>query len=152
MRAVCPRAPRSRFLYFRGAYATDVHPLVDVAVTERMRLATEAVRARAAPAPSGHPPNRRRARPPPLTAHCAARRRQGEEFRGQVVNFRKDGTPLINDVYAVPVRGDWRRPDAVTQLLLIQRFRPANIPLGPLPAKFAGRKRWAASARRCRRR
>jgi ammonia channel protein AmtB len=39
---------RSRFLQFRGAFATETHPLVDNAVTERMRLAKEEVRAPAA--------------------------------------------------------------------------------------------------------
>lgn len=63
---------------------------------------------------------------------------QGREFRGQLLNFRKDGFPLLNDIFITPVHGDPQRPTVVTYFVAIQRFRPANISLGPLPRKPAG--------------
>ena len=53
------------------------------------------------------------------------------------LNFRKDGSPLLNDTFITPVCSDPARPDVVTYFVAIQRFRPCNISLGPLPIKPA---------------
>ena len=61
---------------------------------------------------------------------------QGEEFKGSLLNFRKDGSPVINELYITPLNADPRRPHLVTHYASVSHFRPANIPLGPLPEKL----------------
>lgn len=55
---------------------------------------------------------------------------EGLEFRGEVLNFRKDGTPLINKLCLTPILGD---DGIVTHVIGIQSFTEANLELGPLP-------------------
>jgi clock-associated PAS protein ZTL len=59
-------------------------------------------------------------------------------FRGTLVCFRKDGTPLVSELDVVPVRGDPWRPEAVTLLLNVHHFRSSDLALGPLPEKLRG--------------
>lgn len=56
---------------------------------------------------------------------------QKTEFRGELLNFRKDGTPLTNSLYITPIRGDPSDPQQVTHIVGIQNFRSAeylNLP------------------------
>jgi hypothetical protein len=59
-------------------------------------------------------------------------------FRGTLVCFRKDGTPLVSELDVVPVRGDPWRPETVTLLLNVHHFRASDLALGPLPSKLHG--------------
>nr|AML77568.1 putative LOV domain-containing protein [Cylindrocystis cushleckae] len=54
----------------------------------------------------------------------------GEEFRGEILNFRKDGTPVINKLCMTPIHGEG---GAVTHFLGIQSFAETELELGPLP-------------------
>eukprot|EP00249_Psilotum_nudum_P022868 c28669_g1_i1 orf=521-2389(-) len=56
--------------------------------------------------------------------------REGLEFHGELLNFRKDGTPLINKLCLTPIYGD---DDLVTHIIGIQTFTEAKLDLGPLP-------------------
>ncbi|XP_077238339.1 adagio protein 1-like [Tasmannia lanceolata] len=58
----------------------------------------------------------------------------GIEFRGDLLNFRKDGSPLMNSLRLVPIYGDH---DIITHVIGIQFFREANVDLGPLPNSLA---------------
>nr|AML78357.1 putative LOV domain-containing protein [Saruma henryi] len=57
----------------------------------------------------------------------------GVEFRGELLNFRKDGSPLMNQLRLTPIYGD---DDIITHVIGIQFFRETNIDLGPLPGSM----------------
>lgn len=52
----------------------------------------------------------------------------GTEFQGEVLNFRKDGTPLVNRLRLIPIGDD----GIVTHIIGIQIFCEANIDLNRL--------------------
>ncbi|KAK8466023.1 hypothetical protein PHAVU_009G239300 [Phaseolus vulgaris] len=54
---------------------------------------------------------------------------EGVEFQGELLNFRKDGSPLMNRLHLTPIYGD----DEITHVIGIQFFTETNIDLGPLP-------------------
>nr|AML78782.1 putative LOV domain-containing protein [Loropetalum chinense] len=54
----------------------------------------------------------------------------GVEFQGELLNFRKDGSPLMNRLRLTPIYGDDK---TITHVIGIQVFTEANIDLGPLP-------------------
>ncbi|KAG5011929.1 hypothetical protein AAZX31_09G053800 [Glycine max] len=54
---------------------------------------------------------------------------EGVEFQGELLNFRKDGSPLMNRLRLTPIYGE----DEITHVIGIQFFTEANIDLGPLP-------------------
>lgn len=56
---------------------------------------------------------------------------QGIEFEGQLLNFRKDGSPLMNNLKLAPIYGD---DDIISHVIGIQFFTEANVDLGPLVA------------------
>nr|AML78963.1 putative LOV domain-containing protein [Stemona tuberosa] len=49
---------------------------------------------------------------------------EGTEFQGELLNFRKDGTPLVNRLRLLPIPGD---DGIVTHIIGIQLFLEANI-------------------------
>lgn len=55
---------------------------------------------------------------------------EGVEFRGELLNFRKDGTPLMNSLCLTPIFGD---DGVMTHIIGIQSFTEAKLELGPLP-------------------
>nr|AML78906.1 putative LOV domain-containing protein [Pulsatilla vulgaris] len=55
----------------------------------------------------------------------------GVEFQGDLLNFRKDGSPLMNSLRLTPIYGD---DDVITHIIGIQFFTEANLDLGPLPS------------------
>nr|AML76498.1 putative LOV domain-containing protein [Adiantum raddianum] len=55
---------------------------------------------------------------------------EGLEFQGELLNFRKDGTPLLNKLCLTPIFGD---DGIVTHVIGIQSFTEAKLDLGPLP-------------------
>ncbi|XP_031108983.1 adagio protein 1 [Ipomoea triloba] len=55
---------------------------------------------------------------------------QGLEFQGELLNFRKDGTPLMNRLHLTPIYGD---DDTITHVIGIQFFTEVILDLGPLP-------------------
>ncbi|XP_077223243.1 adagio protein 1-like [Tasmannia lanceolata] len=58
----------------------------------------------------------------------------GVEFQGDLLNFRKDGSPFMNKLRLVPIYGD---DDIITHVIGIQFFTEANVDLGPLPGSLA---------------
>ncbi|KAJ0984210.1 hypothetical protein J5N97_002566 [Dioscorea zingiberensis] len=54
---------------------------------------------------------------------------EGCEFQGDLLNFRKDGSPMMNSLRLTPIYGE---DDAITHVIGIQFFSEANIDLGPL--------------------
>lgn len=58
----------------------------------------------------------------------------GVEFQGDLLNFSKDGTPLMNRLRISPIYGD---DDMITHFIGIQFFTEANVDLGPLPSASA---------------
>ncbi|CBI20769.3 unnamed protein product, partial [Vitis vinifera] len=54
----------------------------------------------------------------------------GVEFQGDLLNFRKDGSPLMNRLRLTPIYGDDK---TITHVIGIQFFTEANLDLGPLP-------------------
>ncbi|KAJ4959035.1 hypothetical protein NE237_026146 [Protea cynaroides] len=58
----------------------------------------------------------------------------GVDFQGELLNFRKDGTPLMNRLRLTPISDD---DDMITHVIGIQFFTEANIDLGPLPGSSA---------------
>ncbi|KAH7679819.1 flavin-binding kelch repeat F-box protein 1 [Dioscorea alata] len=54
---------------------------------------------------------------------------QGIEFQGELLNFRKDGTPLVNRLRLIPILGD---DGIVTHIIGIQLFSEANIDVNRL--------------------
>ncbi|XP_030456375.1 adagio protein 1-like [Syzygium oleosum] len=57
---------------------------------------------------------------------------EGIEFQGELLNFRKDGSPLLNRLRLTPIYGD---DEAITHVIGIQFFTEANIDLGPISGK-----------------
>ncbi|KAK9715497.1 hypothetical protein RND81_06G168600 [Saponaria officinalis] len=55
----------------------------------------------------------------------------GIEFQGELLNFRKDGSPMMNRLRLVPIYGD---DDVVTHFIGIQLLLETNVDLGPLPS------------------
>lgn len=53
----------------------------------------------------------------------------GLEFRGELLNFRKDGVPLMNRLCLTPIHSD---DGTISHIVGIQSFIEANIDLGPL--------------------
>nr|AML79147.1 putative LOV domain-containing protein [Leucostegia immersa] len=53
----------------------------------------------------------------------------GLEFRGELLNFRKDGTPLMNRLCLTPIHSD---DGIISHIIGIQVFMEANIDLGPV--------------------
>ncbi|KAK9276855.1 hypothetical protein L1049_006392 [Liquidambar formosana] len=51
---------------------------------------------------------------------------EGFEFQGELLNFRKDGTPLVNRLRLAPIHDD---DGTVTHIIGIQVFSEANIDL-----------------------
>nr|AML78158.1 putative LOV domain-containing protein [Sarcandra glabra] len=58
----------------------------------------------------------------------------GVEFQGDLLNFRKDGTPLMNRLRLIPVYGD---DDIITHVIGVQFFTEVNFDLGPLPRSLS---------------
>lgn len=59
----------------------------------------------------------------------------GIEFKGELLNFTKDGTPLMNRLRMTPIYGD----DAVmTHVMGVQFFTEVDLDLGPLPGTTKG--------------
>lgn len=58
----------------------------------------------------------------------------GIEFQGELLNFRKDGSPLMNRLRLVPIYGD---DETITHFIGIQLFSEATVDLGPLPSYTA---------------
>ncbi|KAJ1433472.1 PAS domain [Sesbania bispinosa] len=56
--------------------------------------------------------------------------KEGIEFQGELLNFRKDGSPLMNRLRLTPIYGD---DETITHVIGIQSFTEANIDLGPVP-------------------
>ncbi|KAF3786496.1 Adagio protein 1 [Nymphaea thermarum] len=59
---------------------------------------------------------------------------EGIPFQGDLLNFRKDGSPLMNRLRLQPIYGD---DDVITHIIGTQFFTEANIDLGPLPGSVA---------------
>nr|AML78260.1 putative LOV domain-containing protein [Culcita macrocarpa] len=53
----------------------------------------------------------------------------GLEFQGELLNFRKDGTPMMNRLCLTPIHSD---DGIVSHIIGVQLFMEANIDLGPL--------------------
>ncbi|MQM09378.1 hypothetical protein Taro_042246 [Colocasia esculenta] len=58
---------------------------------------------------------------------------KGVEFQGDLLNFRKDGSPLMNRLRLTPIYGD---DDTITHVIGIQMFTEANVDLGPPPGSL----------------
>jgi len=58
---------------------------------------------------------------------------EGIEFQGELLNFRKDGTPLMNRLRLTPIYGD---DETISHFIGIQFFTEANIDLGPFPGSL----------------
>nr|AML79092.1 putative LOV domain-containing protein [Cassytha filiformis] len=54
---------------------------------------------------------------------------EGVEFQGEILNFRKDGTPLMNNLRLTPIHGD---DGLVTHVIGIQLFSEAKIDVNRL--------------------
>ncbi|XP_076923137.1 adagio protein 1-like [Bidens hawaiensis] len=54
----------------------------------------------------------------------------GIEFKGELLNFTKDGTPLMNRLRMTPIYGD---DEVITHIIGIQFFTEVDLDLGPLP-------------------
>nr|AML77746.1 putative LOV domain-containing protein [Curcuma sumatrana]AML78183.1 putative LOV domain-containing protein [Curcuma longa] len=54
----------------------------------------------------------------------------GIEFQGDLLNFRKDGSPVMNKLQIKPIYGD---DEIITHHMGIQFFADTDINLGPLP-------------------
>uniref|UniRef100_A0A1J3GBD2 Adagio protein 2 n=2 Tax=Noccaea caerulescens TaxID=107243 RepID=A0A1J3GBD2_NOCCA len=55
---------------------------------------------------------------------------KGIEFQGELLNFRKDGSPLMNKLRLVPIREE----DEITHFIGVLFFTDAKIDLGPSPS------------------
>ena len=60
---------------------------------------------------------------------------QRESFEGTLLNFRKDGSPVMNHLHITPLYSDPRRPTLATHYAGVICLRPADLNLGPLPLK-----------------
>ncbi|KZV29566.1 adagio protein 1 [Dorcoceras hygrometricum] len=58
----------------------------------------------------------------------------GIEFQGELLNFRKDGSPMMNRLHMTPIYGE---DETITHVIAIQVFIEANLDLGPLPGPSA---------------
>ncbi|KAK1315846.1 Adagio protein 1 [Acorus calamus] len=58
---------------------------------------------------------------------------EGIEFQGELLNFRKDGSALMNRLQLTPIYGD---DDTITHVIGIQLFTEVDIDLGPLPGSL----------------
>ncbi|CAI5460623.1 unnamed protein product [Closterium sp. Yama58-4] len=56
---------------------------------------------------------------------------EGREFCGEILNFRKDGSAIMNTLCVAPIRGS--DTSAVTHFVGVQSFAETNVELGPLP-------------------
>ncbi|GJP64584.1 hypothetical protein CLOP_g21561 [Closterium sp. NIES-67] len=56
---------------------------------------------------------------------------EGREFCGEILNFRKDGSAIMNTLCLAPIRGG--DTNAVTHFVGVQSFAETNVELGPLP-------------------
>ncbi|PKA65427.1 Adagio-like protein 1 [Apostasia shenzhenica] len=54
----------------------------------------------------------------------------GIEFRGDLLNFKKDGSPMMNRLHLTPICGE--EGDMLTHFMGIQIFSDTNVDLGPL--------------------
>ncbi|KAJ1698269.1 hypothetical protein LUZ63_006781 [Rhynchospora breviuscula] len=59
---------------------------------------------------------------------------EGLEFRGDLLNFRKDGSPVMNRLQLTPIYGD---DEIITHFMGIQFFTDANIDLGSVPGSIS---------------
>nr|AML78054.1 putative LOV domain-containing protein [Kadsura heteroclita] len=59
---------------------------------------------------------------------------EGIPFQGDLLNFAKDGTPLMNRLRLTPIYGD---DETITHVIGIQFFAEAHVDLGPLTGSFA---------------
>lgn len=57
----------------------------------------------------------------------------GVEFKGELLNFTKDGTPLMNRLRMTPIYGD---DEIITHIIGIQFFTEVDLDLGPLPGSI----------------
>jgi clock-associated PAS protein ZTL len=55
---------------------------------------------------------------------------EGMEFQGELLNFRKDGSPMMNRLRLTPIYGD---DDMISHVIGIQFFTEVDIDLGPVP-------------------
>nr|AML77820.1 putative LOV domain-containing protein [Gomortega keule] len=60
--------------------------------------------------------------------------KDGVEFQGDLLNFRKDGSPMMNRLRLTPIYGD---DEIITHVIAIQFFTETDIDLGPLPGSLA---------------
>nr|AML78586.1 putative LOV domain-containing protein [Passiflora caerulea] len=58
---------------------------------------------------------------------------EGVGFQGELLNFRKDGSPLMNRLHLTSICGD---DGTITHVTGIQFFTETNIDLGPLPSSM----------------
>ncbi|KAL8488956.1 hypothetical protein ACS0TY_024557 [Phlomoides rotata] len=58
---------------------------------------------------------------------------EGIEFQGELLNFKKDGSPLMNRLRMTPIYGD---DGIITHIIGIQVFTEVTLDLGPLPASL----------------
>nr|AML77944.1 putative LOV domain-containing protein [Ligustrum sinense] len=59
---------------------------------------------------------------------------EGVEFQGELLNFRKDGSPIMNRLRMIPIYGD---EETISHIIGIQSFTEANLDLGQLPGSSA---------------
>ncbi|KAL3841058.1 hypothetical protein ACJIZ3_025649 [Penstemon smallii] len=59
---------------------------------------------------------------------------EGIEFQGELLNFRKDGSPLMNRLRMTPIYGD---DDIITHIIGIQVFTEGTLDLGPIQGSSA---------------
>nr|AML79105.1 putative LOV domain-containing protein [Lepidosperma gibsonii] len=57
----------------------------------------------------------------------------GKEFQGDLLNFRKDGSPVMNHLQITPIYGD---DETITHFMGVQFFTDANIDLGSIPVSI----------------
>lgn len=69
---------------------------------------------------------------------------EGTEFQGDLLNFRKDGSPYMARLQLTPIYGD---DEMITHYMGIQFFNDSNVDLGPSPGsvtKELARSTWVA--------
>ncbi|GFP97441.1 adagio protein 1 [Phtheirospermum japonicum] len=67
---------------------------------------------------------------PTIVAEMRRCLEEGIEFQGELLNFRKDGSPLMNRLRMTPIYGD---DQTITHIIGIQVFTEVNLELDPLP-------------------
>ncbi|KAK6127073.1 hypothetical protein DH2020_039185 [Rehmannia glutinosa] len=70
---------------------------------------------------------------PTIVAEIRRCLEEGIEFQGELLNFRKDGSPLMNRLRMTPIYGD---DEIITHIIGIQVFTEATLDLGPLPGSL----------------